>query len=215
MTNDKNHPQPVRTSRLSVRLADDEYALVEAAANREGLQIASFIIMLLVRVHILPEKCLRKIKRRPVPLFNELHALYGTLNLIGGNFKQLNAAMPELPNVRGTHTCLMRAADTVSDALQGKAVPQNAAPAKLDHKLTAIGYSFNDIVRSVNMGRPQLGDLPEVLAAIKQTAYLITSLISGKPINSLAPRVAQTAAAKLSDMKTAATKQTKPHKGKK
>lgn len=213
MSNDKNQIQSARTSRLSVRLADDEYALVEAAANREGLQIASFIIMLLVRVHILPEKCLRKIKRRPVPLFNELHALYGTLNLIGGNFKQLNAAMPELPNVRETHTRLMRAADTVSDALQGKAVPPNAAPTKLDHKLTAIGYSFNDIVRSVNMGRPQLGNLPEVLAAIGQTADLIIAQISGKPttipVPVLSPMPIKTA------MKKAAAKSTKPPKGKK
>ncbi len=214
----KQKPLP-RPMKLSVRLAPEHYSLVEQAANREGLQLSSFITMLLVRVHILPESCLKQIKRRPIPLFRELHSLLGTLNLIGGNCKQLASALPDTAGLRTTHASLIRAADAVTDALQGKPVPVNTNVYRLEGQLTAIGYSFNDIVRSVNMGRPQLIDLPEVLSSLTRSADTITATITGRPVGNpdmayvrgLSVRAVSNVKA---EMKKAAAKHTKPHKGK-
>jgi hypothetical protein len=62
---------------LVVRVSEEQKALVVQAAEREGLQISSFIFRLLVRLHNLPESCLKRIKRRPMPFYNALHGLLG------------------------------------------------------------------------------------------------------------------------------------------
>ena len=51
-----------------------------------------------------------------------------------------------------------------------------------DHedKLTAHGYAFNRIVKSVNRGRPDLTGLPEVLAALYATASGLAATLSGE-----------------------------------
>ncbi|MDR3423729.1 MAG: DUF1778 domain-containing protein [Alphaproteobacteria bacterium] len=181
MTRPKLPKEQSRSSMLTIRVDEEQKRLIEDAAEREGLQISSFILMLLVRVHILPESCLGKIKRRPVPFFNELHALIGTVNLVGGNCKQLALALPDTAGLRSTHASIMRAAEAVTDALQGKSIQVGVNLCKLDGELTHIGYAFNDIVRSVNMGKPQLSNLPAVLSAIARTADAITAAMTGRP----------------------------------
>jgi hypothetical protein len=163
-----------RSSMLVVRVDKDQKRLVEDAAQREGLQISSFFMMLLVRANILPSSCLRKIKRRPVPFFNVLHQLLGTINKIGGNCKQMDDALPHTTGLRSTHDFVNHAAEAVIDAIQGKAIPANVNLAKFEGELTDQGYAFNAIVRSVNMGKPQLAGLPAVLKNISQTANAIT-----------------------------------------
>lgn len=166
---------------IGVRVDAEQKQLIEKAAEREGLQVSSFIIMLLVRLRILPESCMKNLKRNAVPNFNDLHALFGTVNRIGGNFKQLSSAMPDISTLRPAHMNLLQSADAITDALQGKKIPENANLQKLDNDLTSIGYAFNDIVRSVNMGKPELSNLPAVLAAITRTSNAIIATLTGKP----------------------------------
>jgi hypothetical protein len=180
-TNKKTAPKSAKKF-ISVRVDEEQKTLVKQAAESEGLQLSSFIIMLLVRFHVLPELCLKKIKRRPVPFFNELHALLGVVNNIGGNCKQLLAAMPELSGVRGTQGSLQGVSEAVTDALFGKSLPADVDLERHQESFRKIGAAFNDIVRSVNKGRPELEDLPEVLSAIRDSADALASVLTGKPV---------------------------------
>jgi hypothetical protein len=170
-----------KTKKLSVRLIPAYYELVKQAANNEGLQISSYIVMLLVRRHILPEICLKTIKRCPVQFFNELHELQGVINNIGGNCKQLLSAMPGVAGVKGALASLQGASDAVTDALFGKSIPAGVDLERYKAGLTTIGTAFNLIVRSVNMDRPELADLPEVLAAICGSTDDLASALRGTP----------------------------------
>ena len=125
---------------------------------------------------------MKKIKRRPVPFFTDMHKLLGTINKIGGNCKQLADALPHAAGLRSTHFCLNRAASTVTDAMHGKPMLGRVNLSKFEGELTDIGYAFNDIVRSVNMGKPQLSSLRAILARIADTADAITTALIGEPI---------------------------------
>jgi hypothetical protein len=191
----------------------EHYGLIEDAAEREGLEISSFIIMLLVRAHILPDSYLKKIRRRPIPFYNELHRLLGTINKIGGNCKQLAEALPHAAGLRSTHASINRAAEAVTDAIQGKPVTAQINLATFETKLTDQGYAFNDIVRSVNMGKPQLSGLRSVLASISATADAITVALTAEPI-AYDPDVQKTATDEIrATMKKSAKASTKRQKG--
>ncbi|MGB9151583.1 MAG: hypothetical protein WCD70_00665 [Alphaproteobacteria bacterium] len=181
MSHDKE-PQSSATAFISIRINAYLKKLIEEAAEREGLQVASFIIMVLVRAHILPSSCMKIIKRRPVPFFTELHQLMGTINKVGGNCKQMADALPHTAGLRSTHACINRAAEAVTDALQGKPIPAKINLSKFEGELTDEGYAFNDIVRSVNMGKPQLSGLRTILASISDTTDAITMALTSEPL---------------------------------
>jgi hypothetical protein len=213
MTHDKKPKEEPRTEMVGVRLDSEQKKLVEDAAEREGLQISSFFIMLLVRAHILPSNCLKKIKRRPVLFFNELHQLIGTINKIGGNCKQLAEALPHTAGLRSTHASINRAAEAVTDAIQGKPVTAQINLATFETKLTDQGYAFNDIVRSVNMGKPQLSGLRAVLASISDTADAITVVLTAEPIACEADESKAASGEIRATMKKSAKASTKRQKG--
>jgi hypothetical protein len=182
MTHDRKSLTNRLTRRLSVRMTTEHYSLVEMAAEREGLQISSFVIMVLVRLHILPESCLMKIKRRPVPFFNALHGLLGVVNKIGGNCKQLAISFPNVEGLHQTHTKIIAAAAAITDALQGIAVPESVNLYRLQGDITQTGHVFNQIVKSVNTGNPNLSGLPYVLHAITRNAVAITATLNGEHV---------------------------------
>jgi len=181
MAHDEDQTITLRTARLSVRMTQEDYGLVDQAAENQGLEISSFIIMLLVRLHILPDSCLKRLKRRPVPLFTELHDLIGAVNKIAGNCKQLATAMPETPGLRSTQSSLQRAAASITDAMQGKAIPVGVNLYEMLADLTEAGYVFNEIVKSVNMGKPELSGLRSTLAEICKITTSIAVAFTGKP----------------------------------
>ena len=173
------HEEPKRAEAfLSIRMHDEDKALIVQAAEREGLQLSSFFIMLLVRLKILPESRMANIKRRPVMNYTALHGLLGAVNKIGGNCKQLAAAMPNMGGLEETHASLIRAAATITDSLKGKAIPASVNLYRLEGELTKVGYAFNQIVKSVNSGNPVLAGLPDTLAALRNKADAITVALS-------------------------------------
>jgi hypothetical protein len=187
MARDKPPHAKSRSYMIGVRVDDEQKALVEQAAEREGLQVSSFIIMLLVRLHILPASSMDKIKRRPVPFYSALHELLGVVNKIGGNCKQLAAALPEMNGLHGTHSRLILAAAVITEKLQGYQMPEGVNLYRLHQGITAEGHRFNQIVKSVNSGQPNLAGLPACLAIIRQEADRITAALTGEPqeINSV------------------------------
>jgi hypothetical protein len=183
MAHDKDQTFEPRAARLSVRMTKADYSLVDQAAENQGLEISSFIIMLLVRLHILPDSYLKRLKRRPVPLFTELHDLIGAVNKIAGNCKQLVAARPETPGLRSAQASLQRAAAAITDALHGKTIPVGVNLHEMLADLTEAGYVFNDIVRSINMGQPELSGLRSTLAEICKIATTIAVAFTGKSLH--------------------------------
>ncbi len=203
-----------RLKMIGVRVDAEQKQLIEQAADREGLQVSSFIIMLLVRLRILPDTCTKNLKRSPAPFFRDLHALSGTVNRIGGNFKQLSAALPNHTALRPAHASLLHASDAIADALHGKKIPKSTDLQKLDNNLTLIGFSLNDIARSVNAGKPELANLPAVLAAITKASNAIIIALTGNPAPTItAPPSARPAPDRYALLKEAAKWQTKPRKG--
>ncbi len=182
MNDDPKSKEASRTEKISVRLHPEHKMLVEQAAEREGLQIASFIIMLFVRLRILPESCMAKIKRRPVALFNALHQLLGSVNKIGGNCKQLAVVYPDMDGLEKTQYSLLRASAFLTDAIQGAAMPEGINLYRLQENMTKIGIVFNRIVKSVNSGRPDLVDLPATFTGICKAADAITASLTGHPV---------------------------------
>jgi len=182
MSPEVNPLEQPRSAMIVVRVNEAQKALVVQAAEREGLQLSSFIIMLLVRLHILPESSLKRIKRRPVPFFNALHGLLGVVNKIGGNCKQLAEACPASERrLHQTHTNLMEAAAALTDALRGKPLPEGLNLYRLQAELTRQGYAFNQLVKSVHAGEPQLAGLPAVLHGIGRSASAIIMGLNGQP----------------------------------
>jgi hypothetical protein len=171
-----------RQPMLVVRVSEEQKALVVQAAEREGLQISSLIIMLLVRFHILPENCLKRIKRRPVPFFNALHGLLGIVNKIGGNCKQLAVALPNMEGLIQTHGQIIGASAAITDALQGKKISETVNLYRLQGDITQQGHVFNQIVKSVNAGNASLKGLPAVLHSIARSAVTITAALNGNLI---------------------------------
>lgn len=206
-------PQRAAKSFLSIRINAEHKALVVQAAEREGLQLSSFIIMLLVRFHILPESCLKKIKRRPVPLFNALHGLLGVVNKIGGNCKQLAEAFPDQDGLCQTHARIIQAAAVLTDALHGKQIPEAVNLYRLQGDITQQGYIFNQIVKSVNFGKPNLTGLPAVLHAISRSAEAISVALNGSPVTGSAASSGQAPEDILTKMRQAATEMTKRQAG--
>ena len=212
MPSEKN-PQRAAKSFLSIRINAEHKVLVVQAAEREGLQLSSFIIMLLVRFHILPESCLKKIKRRPVPFFNALHGLLGVVNKIGGNCKQLADALPDHGGLHQAHAQIIQAAATLTDALQGKQLPETVNLYRLQGDITQQGYIFNQIVKSVNSGNPNLAGLPAVLHAIARSAEAITAALNGSPVTGSEVSIGQAPEDMLARMRQAATELTKRQAG--
>ena len=211
--NQKNKP---RNLIIGVRVNEEQKALVVQAAGREGLQVSSFIIMLLVRLRILPDTCLKKLKRRPVPYFNALHGLLGIVNKIGGNCKQLAAALPDMAELHVTHALIIAAASVITDAFQGKKIPEGVNLYRLQGDITQKGYAFNQIVKSVNAGQPSVAGLPAVLHAISGSAAAIAAALTGELMhspdngNDLMEKAMQEMR---TNMKMAAAELTKPKKG--
>ena len=177
--NFEQNRKPAAKSFLSIRMDADQKAMVVQAAEREGLQISSFIIMLLVRCRILPESCLKRIKRRPVPLFNALHGLLGIVNKIGGSCKQLAVVYPDMTTLRQTQAKIIQTAVLLTDALQGKKIPEDINLYRMQGDLTQRGYVLNQIAKSVNSGRPSLEGLPAVLRGINQSACAVIAALNG------------------------------------
>ena len=169
----------IRSSMLVIRVSDEQKALVEQAAEREGLQVSSFIIMLLVRFHVLPDICLETVKRRPVAFFTALHGLLGVVNKIGGNCKQLADAFPDVAGLHHAHAEIIAAAAAITDALHGKRMAQDVNLYRLQDEMTNTGHVFNQIVKSVNSGRPNLARLPDSIQAIAQNAAAVTIALNG------------------------------------
>lgn len=190
---------------LVVRVSEEHKALVVEAAEREGLQISSFIIMLLVRFHILPESCLKRMKRRPVPFFNALHGLLGIVNKIGGNCKQLDAVMPAMDELRQTQEQIILTAAAITDALHGKKIPKGINLYRLQGDITQQGYVFNQIVKSINAGNPNITGLPAVLNSITRSAATISTTLNGVTDDDLSEMALQEMR---DNMQTAAAEQT-------
>ena len=183
MKNSNKSIEKPRPFMIGVRVDDEQKALITQAAEREGLQISSFIIMLLVRNHVLPEKSLKIVKRRPVVLFNALHGLLGVVNKTGGNCKQLAVAFPNMEGLHQAHAEVIAAAAAITDALHGKKISEGINLYRLEDEMTKTGHDFNQIVKSVNVGRPNLIGLPGTLQAIAQSAATITIALNGtRPI---------------------------------
>lgn len=77
----------VRSGVLPVRLAADERAAVEAAAERAGLTVSSY-----ARQAMLGAPAPRQVRRPPVEK-RELVRLLGEVGKIGGNLNQLSKAV--------------------------------------------------------------------------------------------------------------------------
>lgn len=167
------------TSFLSIRMKTAQKALIVEAAEREGLRVSSFIIMTFARLHILPNSCLKTLKHCPVPAFKELHGLLGVVNKISGNCQQLTYALSETPELHQAKVKLMLTAAALSDALRGNKVPEGINLHRFQAEMTEIGYAFNQIVKSVNAGKPQLEELPATLFAISKGAATITQALKG------------------------------------
>lgn len=182
MPHDKEPKEQAKSSMIVVRVDHEQKGLVTQAAEREGLQVSSFLIMLLVRCGILPECAVKKLKRRPVPYYNALHGLLGVINKIGGNCKQLNAVLPNTKGLSLAHASVIQAAASVIEALKGYPIPEGINLYRLQGDITREGYVFNQIVKSVNSGRPNLGQLPTTLAAIRSAADVITVSLTGKRV---------------------------------
>lgn len=171
------------TSFLSIRMKTAQKALIVQAAEREGLQLSSFILMVLVRVRILPQSCLKALKRRPVACFTELHDLLGIVNKIGGNCKQLKSALPDVEGLAATHSQLIHAASVLTDALHGGKLPHGINLYRFQDELTKLGHGFNQAVKNVNIGRADDRSLSSFLYAIeRQAAKLSLALQEDKNI---------------------------------
>jgi hypothetical protein len=181
MTHNKNTDRDAAEVWINFRTFKEYKDLIVQAAMNEGLQLSSFMTMLLVRCKILPEAAIARIKRRPVAFFTALHGLLGVVNKIGGNCKQLAAAMPQLDGLHSTHSRLILAAAVITEKLQGYEIPEGVNLYRLQQGITAEGHRFNQIVKSVNMGQPNLAGLPASLAAIRQEADKITAVLTGEP----------------------------------
>ncbi len=182
MLHDKNQTKNNRSSILGFRLDAEERTLVVEAADREGLGISGFIILLLIRAKVLPESCMKKLRRRPMPLYNALHELLGVVNKIGGNCKQLSRVVEDVDGLSEAHACLIQAAAIITDALLGVPVPDGVNLYRLQGNITEIGHRFNLIVKSVNTGRPNLVRLPETLSLIGKYADDISIALASNPI---------------------------------
>jgi hypothetical protein len=179
---DDDEPIKLRTSMIGVRVDWEQKEMVERAAEREGLQMSSFLIMLLVRCRILPESSLDKLKRKPMPFYNALHGLLGVVNNIGGNFKQLSNAMPDTVGLKAAHASIIRAASAITETMRGRPLPTVLNFYEFQGRLTGVGYELNEIVRSVNKGQPRLEGLPGVLGSICLIADEITAMLTGQPV---------------------------------
>ncbi len=82
----KGTEKRVRSKHLTVRLAADERAAIEAAADRAGLTAGSY-----ARQAMLGAPAPRQVRRPPVER-KELARLLGELGKIGGNLNQLARA---------------------------------------------------------------------------------------------------------------------------
>jgi hypothetical protein len=181
MTHRKNTDTEAAEVWVNFRTFKEYKDLILQAAMNEGLQLSSFMTMLLVRCKILPEAAIARIKRRPVPFFTALHGLLGVVNKIGGNCKQLAAALPEIDGLHGTYSRLILSAAVITEKLQGYEMPEGVNLYRLQHSITSEGHRFNQIVKSVNIGQPNLADLPASLAAIRREADKITAALTGEP----------------------------------
>jgi hypothetical protein len=188
MTHDNTCPdnrpkEKTRTLMIGVRVNEDQKACVEMAAEREGLRVSSYIITMLVRLKVLPEGSLRKLKRYPVPYYCTLHGLLGAVNTIGGNCKQLASILPDgdvCSGVHKTHARIIDAAAAITEALRGKAIPEDVNLYRLQADMSKLGRVFDRIVKSVNIGKPDLAGLPTTLAAITYAANTITAALTGQ-----------------------------------
>ncbi|MDD2324407.1 MAG: hypothetical protein PHW63_00120 [Alphaproteobacteria bacterium] len=186
MTEIKMPVKRARNSMIVVRVNAEQKALVVQAAEREGLQLSSFILMVLVRVRILPQSCLKALKRRPVACFTELHDLLGIVNKIGGNCKQLKSALPDVEGLAATHSQLIHAASVLTNALHGGRLPHGINLYHFQDELTKLGHGFNQAVKNVNMGRSDDRSLSSFLYAIeRQAAKLSLALHEDKHIGDI------------------------------
>jgi len=179
-----------RTLMIGVRVNAEQKASIEMAAEREGLQVSSFIITLLVSRKVLPDSCLRKLKRYPVPLYCALHGLLGVANSMGERCKQLTAALPNsevCAELNQTHTHIIEATAAIADALRGKATPEGVNLYRLQTDIAKLGQKFNRLVKSVNIGKPDLSGLSATLAAIANAADTITAALTGQTVLDATP----------------------------
>jgi hypothetical protein len=170
------------TSVIGFRVSDERREILEKAAERAGLRIGSYIIKLFIEWKIFPDKGRKNLKRRPVPSYKALHDMLGVVNKIGGNCKQLSVAMPDTNGLIQTQAYLIRAAAVLTYALHGKKIPDEVNLYELHEAITRDGYGFNQIVKSVNMRKPNLTGLPSTLAAIRASADAIIEAMSGEPL---------------------------------
>jgi hypothetical protein len=90
--------------------------------------------------------------------------------------------MPDSEGLHETHFQIVQAAATLIDALQGKHILKDINLYRLQSEIAPIGYVFNRIVKSVNMGKPDLTELPPTLDAITHSANTIIATLNGQPV---------------------------------
>jgi len=171
----------IRSEKITLRLSPTNKARVVEYATNQGLGVASCLVMLLVKVGALPASCIRKVKRAPVKLYVELHSLLGELNKIGGNCKQLGATYPDLHEINHIYDHIALACFVITEKLQGQPVPEGVNLYALQKRLVTEGRIFNQIVKSVNCGKPCLVGLEACLNALCLEADRITAAMTGQP----------------------------------
>lgn len=165
---------------VTFRTLPEYKAMIMKAAARYGLQLSSYMTMLLVRDEAIPNEAMEGIKRCPAKSFAGLYKLLTAINRIGINCKQLAAVMPDVDGLHKTHQRIMLTASIITDKLYGESVPESVRLDELLQGVDNIGKKFNAIVRSVNMKRPQLADLPETLIAIRASANFVITALNGE-----------------------------------
>ena len=165
--------EPRGTSLIGFRLDDADRMLVIKAAEREGLQLSSFFLFLLVRCGILPKSRLMKLKRLMVANYKPLHRLLMVVNNIAGLCKQLVGKVENDEGLEATQIALVRAAASITDCLKGKPVADIERIIRIKAFLTINGQALNQAVKAVHSGKNYITGLTEFLVVIRLTANSI------------------------------------------
>ena len=165
--------EPRGTSLIGFRLDDADRMLVIKAAAREGLQLSSFFLFLLVRCGILPKSRLMKLKRLMVANYKPLHRLLMVVNNIAGLCSQLVGKVENDEGLEATQIALVRAAAAITDCLKGKPVADIERIIRIKAFLTINGQALNQAVKAVHSGKNYITGLTEFLVVIRLTANSI------------------------------------------
>ena len=167
---------------IGIRLSDDEKKLVEEVAERDGLEVSALVVMMFVRLGILPESSLRKVRHRPVEPYNALYWLLGTICKAQDNCKKLATALPDTEGLGRVYACFTGASKSVIRALRGRKIRKGVDLYHLQADLAKLDDRLNHIVKSIKTGRPDLTRLPDTLSKISHAADAITTALTGPSV---------------------------------